>query len=132
MAPIALETENHIRDAEFHKAMHGKSAETKGFRSMLNKDHEAHKMASEEYFKHWDNKSAGTETAEIREANFLFFSVAEANLLTHQSGPKSRICYSDKALLQSCDRPLRIRLGRLIPFLPIRLRRRVPPGHCSP
>ena len=68
MAPIALETENHIRDAEFHKAMHGKSAETKGFRSMLNKDHEAHRLASEEYFKHWDNKHAVTETAEIREA----------------------------------------------------------------
>ena len=75
MAPIALETENHIRDAEFHKAMHGKSAETKGFRSMLNKDHEAHRLASEEYFKHWDNKHAVTETAEVREArHFLFFS----------------------------------------------------------
>lgn len=70
MAPIALESENHIRDAEFHKAMHGKSAETKGFRSMLNKDHEAHKLASEEYFKHWDNKYAGTETAETREARY--------------------------------------------------------------
>ncbi len=71
MAPIALETENHIRDADFHKAMHGKSAETKGLRSMLNKDHEAHRLASEEYFKHWDNKYAGTETAEVREVGFL-------------------------------------------------------------
>ena len=73
MAPIALETENHVRDAEFHKAMHGKSAETKGFRSMLNKDHEAHRLASEEYFKHWDNKKAVTETAEVREARQFFF-----------------------------------------------------------
>ena len=68
MAPIALEPENHVRDAEFHKAMHGKSAEKKGLISMMNKDHEAHRLASEEYFKHWDNKNAGTETAEVREA----------------------------------------------------------------
>ena len=71
MAPIALEAEDHNRDAAFHKALHGKSAETTGFRSMMNKDHDAHKLASEEYFKHWDNKSAGTETAEIREASAL-------------------------------------------------------------
>ena len=69
MAPIALETEDHSRDAAFHKAMHGKSADSKGFRSMLNKDHDAHKAASDEYFKHWDNKSAGTETIEIRDVS---------------------------------------------------------------
>ena len=69
MAPIALESEDHSRDAAFHKAMHGKSVDSKGFRSMLNKDHDAHKTASDEYFKHWDNKSAGTETVEIREVS---------------------------------------------------------------
>ena len=73
MAPIALETENHIRDAEFHKAMHGKSAETKGFRSMLNKDHEAHRLASEEYFNHLEKKNALTETAQIIAARLFFF-----------------------------------------------------------
>ena len=68
MAPIALESEDHSRDAAFNKALHGRSAESRGgFRSMLNKDHDAQKAASEEYWKHWDNKSAGTETAEIRE-----------------------------------------------------------------
>ena len=68
MAPIALESEDHSRDAAFNKVMHGKSADSKGgFRSMLNKDRESHKLASEEYFRHWDNKSAGAETAEIRE-----------------------------------------------------------------
>ncbi len=68
MAPIALETEDHCRDSAFNKAMHGKSADEKaGFRAMLGKDHEAQKAAVDEYFKHWDNKSAGTETAEIRE-----------------------------------------------------------------
>ena len=68
MAPIALENEDHSRDAAFNKVMHGKSADSKGgFRSMLNKDRDAHKAASEEYFKHWDNKSAATETEETRE-----------------------------------------------------------------
>ncbi len=68
MAPIALESEDHSRDAAFNKVLHGESADSKGgFRSMLNKDRDAHKAASEEYFKHWDNKSADSETAEIRE-----------------------------------------------------------------
>ena len=67
MAPTALETEDHSRDAAFNKVMHGKSVDSKGFRSMLNKDHVAHKAATDEYFKHWDNKSADLETAEIRE-----------------------------------------------------------------
>ncbi|KAL9125191.1 MAG: hypothetical protein Q9217_005562 [Psora testacea] len=69
MTPIALETEDHSRDARFNKIMHGKSVGSRGgFSSMLNKDREAHKAASEEYWKHWDNKSAGTETVDIREA----------------------------------------------------------------
>ena len=67
MGSMALESEDHSRDAAFNKVMHGKSADSKGFRSMLNKDHDAHKAATEEYFKHWDNKSAGTETEEVRE-----------------------------------------------------------------
>ena len=69
MAPIALESEDHSRDAAFNKVMHGKSVESKGFRSMMNKDHTAHKAATEEYFKHWDNKSADTETMEVREVS---------------------------------------------------------------
>ena len=99
MAPIALETEDHIRDAEFHKAMHGKSAETKGFRSMLNKDHEAHRLASEEYFKHWDNKHAGTETAEVREASCFWSLLPNISILTHQLGSKSRVRDPHKTLL---------------------------------
>lgn len=70
MAPIALELEDHPRDAAFNKAMHGK-IEQKGFRSMISKDHEAHKAAADEYFKHWDNKSADTETLETREVGFV-------------------------------------------------------------
>ena len=68
MAPIALEAEDHSRDAAFNKVLHGKSADEKaGLRAMLGKDHAAQKAAVDEYFKHWDNKDAGTETAEIRE-----------------------------------------------------------------
>ncbi|KAL8947405.1 MAG: hypothetical protein Q9222_006313 [Ikaeria aurantiellina] len=69
MAPIALEDEDHIRDAAFNKVLHGKSAEEKaGLRAMLKKDPVAQKAAIDEYFKHWDNKLAGVETAEVREA----------------------------------------------------------------
>ncbi len=71
MAPIALETEDHARDLAFNRAMHGKSAAaTGGFASMLSKDRAAAQAASDEYFKHWDNKSAGTETTEVREVSF--------------------------------------------------------------
>lgn len=68
MAPIALEAEDHSRDASFNKALHGKSVESKGgLLSMMGKDHGAHQAASDEYFKHWDNKAAEDETFEIRE-----------------------------------------------------------------
>lgn len=68
MAPIALEREDHSRDALFSKAMHGKSSTAKGgFASMLSKDKSAHQTAADDYWKHWDNKSAGEETASIRE-----------------------------------------------------------------
>lgn len=67
MSPIALEKEDHTRDAEFNKAMHGKSAEARGgMRAMLQKDRAAQQAAVEEYFKHWDNKSAEEETEETR------------------------------------------------------------------
>ena len=34
---------------------------------MLGKDTKAQKAAVDEYFKHWDNKEAATETKETRE-----------------------------------------------------------------
>lgn len=67
MAPIALEEENHARDAAFNKAMHGESAKLRGgMMAMRNKDHDAQKAAVDEYFKHWDNKAAKDETEETR------------------------------------------------------------------
>ncbi|KAK5002728.1 Delta(24)-sterol C-methyltransferase, partial [Elasticomyces elasticus] len=69
MAPIALENEDHNRDAEFNKAMHGKSAgERAGMLAMMKKNTVAQKAAVDEYFKHWDNKDSKDETPETREA----------------------------------------------------------------
>jgi sterol 24-C-methyltransferase len=72
MAPISLETEDHARDAAFNKIMHGKSAkERAGMMAMWKKDPNAQKMAVDEYFKHWDNKTSKEETEEIREVTQL-------------------------------------------------------------
>ncbi|KAB8338800.1 hypothetical protein FH972_021745 [Carpinus fangiana] len=73
MAPsattTALEKEDRERDAAFNKLMHGKSAkERAGILSMMNKDTAAHNASYDEYFKHWNNKTAAEETPEIREA----------------------------------------------------------------
>ncbi|KAF2458046.1 S-adenosyl-L-methionine-dependent methyltransferase [Lineolata rhizophorae] len=69
MSPIALEKEDHARDAAFNKAMHGKSAEERaGMRAMMRKDRNAQQAAVDEYFKHFDDKLAAEETPEIRAA----------------------------------------------------------------
>lgn len=69
MSPVALEQEDHARDAAFHKVLHGKSGNANsGISSMMGKDRDAQKAAVEEYFKHWDNKAAHEETDEIRAA----------------------------------------------------------------
>jgi sterol 24-C-methyltransferase len=65
MSPIALEHEDHSRDAAFNKAMHGTSAKARGgMTAMLQKDKAAQQAAV--YFKHWDNKAAADETEETR------------------------------------------------------------------
>lgn len=62
-----LEREDHSRDAAFNKAMHGSSSTaTGGISAMLRKNRAAQQAASDEYFKHWDNKEAKDETAEDR------------------------------------------------------------------
>ncbi|KAF2871871.1 S-adenosyl-L-methionine-dependent methyltransferase [Massariosphaeria phaeospora] len=69
MSPIALEQENHQRDASFNKAMHGKSSQEQGgMAAMFRKDKAAHQAAVDEYFKHWDNKAVQDETEETRKA----------------------------------------------------------------
>lgn len=94
MAPIALEAEDHSRDAAFNKAMHGK-LEQKGFRSMISKDHDAHKAAADEYFKHWDDKCADTETMEIREVRFSLPMSLEDLPLRYDIGAQAGVCYLD-------------------------------------
>lgn len=70
MANPQLEAEDHQRDAAFNKALHGKSAQSRGgLSAMRNKDAKAQKAAVEEYFKHWDNKNAEDETEEVREVS---------------------------------------------------------------
>ncbi len=73
MAPstkAGLEREDHARDAAFKQALHGKSSEAAGgFAAMLSKDKDAKKIAVDEYFKHFDNKKAETETDADREVS---------------------------------------------------------------
>ena len=68
MAGTKLEKEDHRRDADFNKAMHGKSAQASGgIAAMFSKDKGAKAAAMDDYFKHFDNKSAETETPQERE-----------------------------------------------------------------
>jgi len=68
VAPTSLEAENHKRDADFNKAMHGQSAGSRGgLMSMMAKGASAKALSVEEYFKHWDNQASKDETPEIRE-----------------------------------------------------------------
>lgn len=76
MAPARtteLEVEDHDRDAAFNKAMHGKAAaKAVGLRSLMHKDDAAQKAAVDEYFKHFDEKTAENETDETRAVRRLF------------------------------------------------------------
>ena len=70
MDPIQVEAEDHSRDAAFNKAMHGKTASGRaGLMAIMGKDKAAQKTAVDEYFKHWDNKPAATETDKTREVS---------------------------------------------------------------
>ncbi|OQO01471.1 Sterol 24-C-methyltransferase erg-4 [Cryoendolithus antarcticus] len=67
--PTRLEPQDLTRDAAFKDALHGKTGQnSNSFMNMLQKDKSAQKLAVDEYFKHWDEKSAATETPEIRDA----------------------------------------------------------------
>lgn len=108
MAPATLEKEDHARDAQFSKVLHGKSTETQaGFLAMRNKDAQAQKAAVDEYFKHWDNKSAADETDETRAVSFtdtdggIYIYVACFRILIamfNDIGAKSGIRNPDKAV----------------------------------
>ncbi|KAI6371867.1 Delta(24)-sterol C-methyltransferase [Pyricularia grisea] len=56
-------------DMTFEQVLHkGSSTNMGGLGSMFSKDREASKMAINQYFQHWDGKTAKTETNEVREA----------------------------------------------------------------
>lgn len=101
MAPIALEPEDHSRDAAFSNALHGKADLNGGIRSMLNKDHSAHQAAVDEYFKHWDYKPAETETQEIREVCSNPCSGQSSMGVDQSSGPQERIRHSHSTVSSS-------------------------------
>lgn len=67
---MALEKEDKQRDAAYKDALHGTSGQVRGgtWAMMNKKSNAANEAAVDEYFKHWDNKAAGDETAEVREA----------------------------------------------------------------
>lgn len=74
-----LEREDHKRDADFNKAMHGKSSQARGgISAMFSKGSDAKKAAVDEYFKHWENQSAKNETPEQR-------AVRASILLLHEA-----------------------------------------------
>ncbi|OJD39965.1 sterol 24-c-methyltransferase [Diplodia corticola] len=70
MSPMALEKEDKQRDAAYKDALHGNSGQVRGgtWAMMNKKSNAANEAAVDEYFKHWDNKAAGEETPEVREA----------------------------------------------------------------
>ncbi|KAK6501082.1 Delta(24)-sterol C-methyltransferase [Arthrobotrys musiformis] len=67
VAATKLEQENHKRDADFSKAMHGQVSEAGYFAGFLGKDKAASAEAAKEYFKHWDGFEDGNETPEEKE-----------------------------------------------------------------
>lgn len=69
MSSQALLRADEARNSAFDKALHGNSSESKGgVRAMMGKDNAAHAAAMDEYFQHWDNKDAKSETDEVRQS----------------------------------------------------------------
>lgn len=53
----------------FDTILHRSSTESQGgLRAMMNKDRSANAAAMDDYFKHWDKKTAEDETMTIRQA----------------------------------------------------------------
>jgi sterol 24-C-methyltransferase len=67
MSSSILEREYYGRDAAFRKALHSNSWQTRGgVWSMLSKNNQAQTVAINEYFKHWDGKTAFADTDKVR------------------------------------------------------------------
>ncbi|KAM3452837.1 hypothetical protein MY3296_004253 [Beauveria thailandica] len=69
MSSQALLRVDEARNAAFDKALHGDSSQGQGgIRAMLSKNKTARAAAVDEYFQHWDNKTAEDETSAVRQA----------------------------------------------------------------
>jgi sterol 24-C-methyltransferase len=102
---MALEKEDHTRDAQFNKALHGKSSQANGgIASMLSKDNAAQKAAVDEYFQHWDKKPAAEETEETRAARREQYATLTRQYVLLYLGDMLRS--NMMQLLQSCHRSL--------------------------
>ena len=67
---MALEREDHERDAAFSKALHGDTTGKEGgLFSMLGKDAKAQKAAVDGYYEHWDGKATAEETESVKEVS---------------------------------------------------------------
>lgn len=60
---IKLAPKEFEKDKAFAQAMHG-DAKNGGFRAVVGKNREAHEAAVDGYFRHWDNRTAETQTEE--------------------------------------------------------------------
>lgn len=133
MAPAATtqwnpEKEDKSRDAAFSKVLHGQVNQRGGLMSMFGKDSASKKEAVDEYFKHWDNKKADVETEEDRKARRdEYATLTRQYASTLPILPQLLTILSQ--LLQPRDRPLRIWLGHILPFLSLRLSRTFLPSH---
>lgn len=78
------------REMTFENIMHKKTADTnEGFSAMLKKDKDAQRAAVSDYFQHWDNKEAKTETAEDRAVRNTYSRQLDTHLLLSSGGRNS-------------------------------------------
>ncbi|OAR05907.1 hypothetical protein LLEC1_07021 [Akanthomyces lecanii] len=69
MTSQALLRVDDARNSAFDKALHGESGKGQGgIRAMMSKDKTAQAAAVDEYFQHWDNKTAEDETSAVRQS----------------------------------------------------------------
>ncbi|KAK2594490.1 Delta(24)-sterol C-methyltransferase [Conoideocrella luteorostrata] len=69
MASQALISLNDARNSAFDKILHGGSSQSLGgLRAMMGKDSYANEAAVQDYFRHWDNKTAQDETETVRKS----------------------------------------------------------------
>jgi hypothetical protein len=129
----SLTEQEKLQHAEFSKALHGSSVEkSAGLRAMFGKGSDAKKLAVDEYFKHWDNKAAKDETVADRAVSFAITANPSYTDTRMFSEPDGRVPESCQTVLQHRHRPLRACVVRLLPLLPLLVRRELRNRHGPP